>query len=202
MKIVSDAGYENYLVRREDKNGELREFKAHISFLPTYHEPTDELQKTAEDVELLEQQANDDVNEQLRVRKIGKTMVSYWRRLADGNDEIKTDTTYSSTSYALHEVYSTDTMYTLMQRMTTPDGYRSRSTADCMMRAESGTTLTVEKACNEGDVQDGFRAVFDVTNRRRVREPNGRLKTAQDEDRVREGRHENVGDDLKGREGG
>ncbi|OWZ11699.1 hypothetical protein PHMEG_00015244 [Phytophthora megakarya] len=41
MRIVSDTRYENYLVRREDKNGELREFIAHISFLTTYHEPTD-----------------------------------------------------------------------------------------------------------------------------------------------------------------
>ncbi|KAE8954810.1 hypothetical protein PR002_g31985 [Phytophthora rubi] len=51
MRIVSAAGYENYLVRREDKNGELREFIAHVSFLTTYHESTDELQKAAADIE-------------------------------------------------------------------------------------------------------------------------------------------------------
>ncbi|KAE9293692.1 hypothetical protein PF008_g24732 [Phytophthora fragariae] len=51
MRIVSAAGYENYLVRREDKNGELREFIAHVSFLTTYHESSDELQKAAADIE-------------------------------------------------------------------------------------------------------------------------------------------------------
>ncbi|KAE8881217.1 hypothetical protein PF001_g20768 [Phytophthora fragariae] len=51
MRIVSAAGYENYLVRREDKNGELREFIAHVSLLTTYHEYTDELQKAAADIE-------------------------------------------------------------------------------------------------------------------------------------------------------
>ncbi|EGZ26479.1 hypothetical protein PHYSODRAFT_483971, partial [Phytophthora sojae] len=51
IRIVSGAGCDNYLVRREDKNGELREFIAHVSFLTTYNEPTDELQKAAADIE-------------------------------------------------------------------------------------------------------------------------------------------------------
>ncbi|OWZ11121.1 hypothetical protein PHMEG_00015912 [Phytophthora megakarya] len=45
MLIVSDAGNENYLVRREDPNGELREFIAHVSFLTNDDEPTDALMK-------------------------------------------------------------------------------------------------------------------------------------------------------------
>ncbi|KAI9981230.1 hypothetical protein PInf_008877 [Phytophthora infestans] len=36
MKIVEDAGYENFVLQREDKNGTLETLIAHVSFLATY----------------------------------------------------------------------------------------------------------------------------------------------------------------------
>jgi len=50
MRVVEAVGYENFLVRREDKTGELVEFIAHSSFLATYHGAADSLTREAADL--------------------------------------------------------------------------------------------------------------------------------------------------------
>lgn len=50
MCIVEPAGYEIFLLRREDQDGEPTEFIAHESFLATYHQPTTSLEKAAADI--------------------------------------------------------------------------------------------------------------------------------------------------------
>ncbi|KAE8984254.1 hypothetical protein PF011_g20849 [Phytophthora fragariae] len=50
MRIVEPAGYETFLVRREDKTGKPEEFIAHASFLVTYYCSADWLATAAEDL--------------------------------------------------------------------------------------------------------------------------------------------------------
>lgn len=51
LRIVEPAGYDNYVVEREDKDGGGELFLAHVSFLVIYHFPTSLLKKTAIDIE-------------------------------------------------------------------------------------------------------------------------------------------------------
>ncbi|POM71239.1 Hypothetical protein PHPALM_12208 [Phytophthora palmivora] len=55
MKIVEPAGYENYILQREDKTGCPDSVIAHVSFLVSYYYP-----------ELLPNQVAADIDEQLR----------------------------------------------------------------------------------------------------------------------------------------
>ncbi|KAE9313165.1 hypothetical protein PR003_g19573 [Phytophthora rubi] len=50
MKIVEPAGYENYVLQREDKNGAPEILIAHVSFLVGYHYPKPLLQQVAADL--------------------------------------------------------------------------------------------------------------------------------------------------------
>lgn len=47
MRVIEIADYDNYLVDREDKDGETEQFIAHISFLVSFHSPTTLLDVTA-----------------------------------------------------------------------------------------------------------------------------------------------------------
>lgn len=51
LRIVEGAGYENYLLRREDKNGKTEMILAHVSFLASYHTPESTLDRAAKDLE-------------------------------------------------------------------------------------------------------------------------------------------------------
>ncbi|KAI9980453.1 hypothetical protein PInf_026347 [Phytophthora infestans] len=51
LKIVESAGFENYLLEREDQEGVTERFIAHVSFLVTYHYPTDLLKTAAVDID-------------------------------------------------------------------------------------------------------------------------------------------------------
>ncbi|KAE9340255.1 hypothetical protein PR003_g10586 [Phytophthora rubi] len=51
MRIVESAGYDNYLLEREDKTGGCEQFIAHDSFLVTYHYPVTLLRDVAADLE-------------------------------------------------------------------------------------------------------------------------------------------------------
>lgn len=63
LRIIEPAGYDNYVVRREDQNEEPEEFIAHVSFLTTYHSKVELLQRAAADLqaqlEYEEQHADD-----------------------------------------------------------------------------------------------------------------------------------------------
>lgn len=48
--VVQPAGYDNYLVRREDKDGDREEHIVHCSFLVSYHFPKSLLVQEAEDI--------------------------------------------------------------------------------------------------------------------------------------------------------
>ncbi|KAE8888602.1 hypothetical protein PF003_g27348 [Phytophthora fragariae] len=50
MRIVEPAGFENFLVRREDTTGPVEEFIAHSSFLVTYHHSSELLEQVAADL--------------------------------------------------------------------------------------------------------------------------------------------------------
>lgn len=50
MKIIEPAGYENFLIRREDTDGDVEDFLAHVSFLVSYREPVSYLRKAAADI--------------------------------------------------------------------------------------------------------------------------------------------------------
>ncbi|KAE8954610.1 hypothetical protein PR001_g32424 [Phytophthora rubi] len=94
-------------------------------------------QRRRQHVRLLEQQASEDVDQQLRVRRHGETTVSSWWRSADDDDGTKRDTTYWSSSYGSHAVPRAIMMSTLTPTTTPRDGYRSRSTTACLTPAES-----------------------------------------------------------------
>jgi hypothetical protein len=49
LRIVESAGYENFLLEREDDGGEREQFIAHVSFLVTYRYPATLLDKAASD---------------------------------------------------------------------------------------------------------------------------------------------------------
>ncbi|KAE8985383.1 hypothetical protein PR003_g23282 [Phytophthora rubi] len=51
MRIVESAGYDNYLIEREDKTGEHEQLVAHVSFLVTYRYPVALLREVAADLE-------------------------------------------------------------------------------------------------------------------------------------------------------
>ncbi|KAL3667705.1 hypothetical protein V7S43_007258 [Phytophthora oleae] len=51
LKIVEPARYENFLLRREDQNGEQEDVIAHVSFLVSYYEPGGLLSRFAEDID-------------------------------------------------------------------------------------------------------------------------------------------------------
>ncbi|KAE8900447.1 hypothetical protein PF005_g25388 [Phytophthora fragariae] len=50
MRVVESAGYENFLLQREDKSGAPETLIAHMSFLVSYHLPTLLLQQAATDI--------------------------------------------------------------------------------------------------------------------------------------------------------
>lgn len=50
MKIIEPAGFENFLIEREDQDGEAERFIAHVSFLISYHYPVDLLKRAANDI--------------------------------------------------------------------------------------------------------------------------------------------------------
>jgi len=51
MRVVEDAGYENYLLEREDKQGARETVIAHASFLAYYHYPVPLLARAAADID-------------------------------------------------------------------------------------------------------------------------------------------------------
>ncbi|KAE8959452.1 hypothetical protein PR001_g30712, partial [Phytophthora rubi] len=51
LRVVEPAGYDNFLVEREDVSGDPERFIAHVSFLVTYHTPVVSLQRVAADIE-------------------------------------------------------------------------------------------------------------------------------------------------------
>jgi len=51
MRVVEDAGYENYLLEREDKQGARETVIAHASFLASYHYPVPLLARAAADID-------------------------------------------------------------------------------------------------------------------------------------------------------
>ncbi|KAE9281856.1 hypothetical protein PF008_g27780 [Phytophthora fragariae] len=51
LRVVEPAGYDNFLVEREDVSGDPERFIAHVSFLVTYHTPVASLQRVAADIE-------------------------------------------------------------------------------------------------------------------------------------------------------
>ncbi|KAE9019074.1 hypothetical protein PR001_g13974 [Phytophthora rubi] len=50
MVVVEPAGYENFVIRRCDVDGEGEQYIAHVSFLVSYHYPTSLLQQEAADI--------------------------------------------------------------------------------------------------------------------------------------------------------
>ncbi|KAE8963471.1 hypothetical protein PF011_g29019 [Phytophthora fragariae] len=50
MRIVESAGYENFVLEREDKTGAPEVLIAHVSFLVSYHHPESLLQQAASDL--------------------------------------------------------------------------------------------------------------------------------------------------------
>ncbi|KAE9031694.1 hypothetical protein PR001_g10948 [Phytophthora rubi] len=157
-------------------------------------------QRRRQHVRLLEQQASEDVDQQLRVRWHGETTVSSWWELADDDDGTRRDTTYWSSSYDSHAVPMTTMMNTMTPPTTPRDGCHSRSTTACSTGAESWKTLAVKKACDACEVRVGVRVVHDKTRELRgSEERHERLGGARDKDRVLKGRHEHVGADPNGR---
>lgn len=64
LRIVEDAGYDNFLLEREDKVGEPERIIAHVSFLLSYHYPTPLLERAAADIaEPLEDEERDVVGQ-------------------------------------------------------------------------------------------------------------------------------------------
>ncbi|GMF80467.1 unnamed protein product [Phytophthora fragariaefolia] len=51
MRVLEPAGYENYVLRHEDRSRRPESIIAHASFMVSYHEPTSVLQQTAVDIE-------------------------------------------------------------------------------------------------------------------------------------------------------
>lgn len=50
MKVIEPAGYDNFLLQREDKTGESELMIAHVSFMLSYHFPSPLLQQAAADI--------------------------------------------------------------------------------------------------------------------------------------------------------
>ncbi|KAG1699798.1 hypothetical protein DVH05_028586 [Phytophthora capsici] len=61
LRILEPAGYENFLLKREDGLGKVETIIAHVSFLVSYYEPTSPLS-----------QVGDDIDEQLREEDEGR----------------------------------------------------------------------------------------------------------------------------------
>jgi cobalamin biosynthesis Mg chelatase CobN len=51
LRIIEEAGFDNYVVEREDDDEGHEQFIAHVSFLITYHSPAGWLGKVAEDLD-------------------------------------------------------------------------------------------------------------------------------------------------------
>ncbi|KAG3193294.1 hypothetical protein C6341_g223 [Phytophthora cactorum] len=65
MKVIDPSGYENYVLKREDKDGRPELIIAHASFMVSHHSPTSLLQRAANGIsEQLE-------HEDLRARAVG-----------------------------------------------------------------------------------------------------------------------------------
>lgn len=62
MRVIESAGYDNFLIEREDTEEEKERYIAHVSFLVTYHFPTTLLSRVAEDIE--DQLADEDDEKQ------------------------------------------------------------------------------------------------------------------------------------------
>ncbi|KAE9018686.1 hypothetical protein PR001_g14071 [Phytophthora rubi] len=50
MRIIEPAGYENFVLKREDKNGRAELIVAHVSFLVNYQSPVSLLPRIADDL--------------------------------------------------------------------------------------------------------------------------------------------------------
>ncbi|KAG3194604.1 hypothetical protein PC128_g9222 [Phytophthora cactorum] len=51
MRVIEAAGYDNFLVEREDTEDDPERYIGHVSFLVTYYYPTESLRRIAADVE-------------------------------------------------------------------------------------------------------------------------------------------------------
>ncbi|ETP18954.1 hypothetical protein F441_06902 [Phytophthora nicotianae CJ01A1] len=72
MRVVEPVGYDNWLVRREDVDGEPEWHIAHVSFLIAYHKPIDLLKRVAVDLEqqLEYESSNEGVSESEAAAKV------------------------------------------------------------------------------------------------------------------------------------
>ncbi|POM62284.1 hypothetical protein PHPALM_28578 [Phytophthora palmivora] len=128
MKIVEPAGYENYILQREDKTGCLETVIAHVSFLVSYYYYRTKLQliltssymmkiksgtngmsrqqqrlyEQRRQVKVDEQQQRwqSELMEQLHVKTTYTTRVANWWSCEGGGSGIELDNTCSSTSYS------------------------------------------------------------------------------------------------------
>lgn len=144
LRIVESAGYENFLLKREDGSGEGEAIIAHVSFLVSYYEPTAPLSQIGEDID--EQIRDEDggwydeapaaairaataatgrsaiaeerngVKEQWTVLRAGTTRVATWWSDGDGENGTGPAITHWNTNSTRQETWDVG------QRMTSGNG--------------------------------------------------------------------------------
>ncbi|EGZ19560.1 hypothetical protein PHYSODRAFT_327780 [Phytophthora sojae] len=176
MKIIEPAGYDNYLIEREDKSGECEQFVAHVSFLVTYRYPAELLRDVAADLEAqLEHEgafqregdaatAGETVgatSAPARAATAGHGKKRDGRAVASASESRLQDELLvelrrrrrrnrAGTTYLSTSCspYAHVDDSVEQRRMTNGVGCPYASTIDCIRPAESWKTLQVEKTCN------------------------------------------------------
>ncbi|GMF41645.1 unnamed protein product [Phytophthora fragariaefolia] len=139
---IEPAGYDNFLLEREDTNGEPERFIEHESFIVTYHYPTTVLERIATD--RVSQLENEDASKRRAISTTRAAERAAWK-FDDGGDEIRPDTTCWNTIYDPHGLVANEAAQ--MQAMD-DDRYPRTNMAIYSMPTESWKTVDLEKACN------------------------------------------------------
>jgi hypothetical protein len=170
LRVREAIGYENYLLRREDKTGKAEDIVAHASFLASYRSSVEWLKRAAADLttevedeysggvghDVAEagavvraatapghpQEANESAQRQQHEQDSGRTRVTDWRRFEGDGGATKLGSTCPSTCCSPP---------TIRQELASParGGSPPPSTATCSMLERPWKTFRVRKACDE-----------------------------------------------------
>ncbi|KAI9996403.1 hypothetical protein PInf_014090 [Phytophthora infestans] len=197
MRIVEPTGYENFVLRREDKTGTPETMIAHSSFLVSYYYPTAGLEKAAQDIDdevLYEEQVYDEVEdggagdndeetgapvrlEEIRRREAEEwaqkgrpsVRVASWWSYDDGEDGIELGNTSWSTNSAVA------TASEGRSGMLSDDGCRPRKqrTNSVVMSAERETVAATgyRVPSSRPDETNAIKRALDQTNASKQLDP-------------------------------
>ncbi|KAE9168580.1 hypothetical protein PF002_g30580 [Phytophthora fragariae] len=173
MRVIEPAGYDNFLVEREDTDGDAERHIVHVSFLVTYYYPKALLKQAAADIaeQVDHERADEETASPVRAttvqinaatavrgRKRGRraardqssSRVSSWWSYDDdvgGTERVITSSSSSSDPYRMQRE--------LLPRTTSHNGAPLPSMIGFSRPTEAWKTLWGKKACNGTVAQSG-----------------------------------------------